>query len=290
MVFERKPGAICWRALFTFRARTLNPLRLKQPHSSVCSLAFNIPANHVHLNGDISTTVRSWRYSFGLLPLAEVGACSATSLVQLLICTFTEKAIFLKSTPLIVNCCSKHSFCASFFLPLSPFQTQFSPENSSGRSEHVLAVCGGEEGHMRTTFPTPLRGRPSIGGRRRLMTSPGHITGSSGVLPADASERQIPIRKRIKALKNIFLFKSRVCYLTLSKGEVLLQTAPRPNPLMIKLVLIHLIQNKDINSILSNPLHSKLSARKKKREEKSRCAVLIKLVFSIIGSSEGAVN
>lgn len=63
----------------------------------------------------------------------------------------------------------------------------------------------------------------------------------------------------------MFQFKSRVCYLTLSIGEVLLQTAPRPNPLMIKLVLIHLIQNKDINSILSNPLHSKLSVRERKR-------------------------
>lgn len=68
----------------------------------------------------------------------------------------------------------------------------------------------------------------------------------------------------------MFPFNSRVCCSTPSEGEVLQQTAPRPNPLMIKLVLIHLIQNKDINSILSNPLHRKLSARKKKKKKKKR--------------------
>lgn len=72
-------------------------------------------------------------------------------------------------------------------------------------------------------------------------------------------------------MKSVFPFKSPVCYSTLSRGEVLLQTAPSPNPLMIKLVLIHLIQNKDINSILSNPLHSKLSVQKKKRKRTPWC-------------------
>lgn len=124
-------------------------------------------------------------------------------------------------------------------------------------------------------------------GRGELITNcPHHITGSSGVQPADTSETQNQTWKCIKSVKNAFPFKTSVCCLTLSKREVLLQTPPHSNPLMIKLVLIHLIQNKYINSILYNPLRWKLSARQKKHH----CTVLIKLVFRIIGSSEGAVN
>lgn len=133
----------------------------------------------------------------------------------------------------------------------------------------------------------PFHAASVIGGGGGVITNcPHHITGNSGVLPADTSERQNLTRKCIKSVNNAFPFKTSVCCLTLSKREVLLQTPPHSNPLMIKLLLIHLIQNKDINSILYNPLHWKLSARQKTHY----CTVLIKLVFRIIGSSEGAVN
>lgn len=106
---------------------------------------------------------------------------------------------------------------------------------------HVASICGG------------------------LITNcPHHIPGSYVVLPAGISKGWNQIRKCIKPVKNMFSFKTSVCYLTLSKRGVPLQTQPQSNPLMIKLVLIHLIQNKDINSILSNPLHRKLSARQKR--------------------------
>lgn len=168
---------------------------------------------------------------------------------------------------------SKRHICSNQFTveafyrrPSQPAQQNvniFTIIKSSPHSLHMASICGG------------------------LITNcPHHIPGSYVVLPAGISKRWNQIRKCIKPVKNMFSFKTSVCYLTLSKRGVPLQTQPQSNPLMIKLVLIHLIQNKDINSILSNPLHRKLSARQKK----DHCTVLIKLVFSIIGSSEGAVN
>lgn len=95
-------------------SRTFKPLRFKQPHSSMCSLAFNIPAKHLHLTGDFS----------------DRGA--AVEMLNLACCLWLE---------------------------------------------------------------APDSAKAFVGGRRGLITSPRHIIGSSGALPADASERQIPIRK-----------------------------------------------------------------------------------------------
>lgn len=95
-------------------SRTFKPFRFKQRHSSMCSLAFNITAKHLHLTGD-----------------------------------FSDRGAPVKM--------------------------------------RNLACC--------LWLEAPDSARASVGGRRGLITSPRHITGSSGALPADASERQIPIRK-----------------------------------------------------------------------------------------------